>query len=68
MVFDGKLSLLKDEVLKTKILDVKFKEKIKEYKAPEGIKIVDRSDMSVKLEVDREKHAVDRVLNFIIKN
>ncbi len=69
IVFDGKLSKLKDEVLKTKTIDVKFKEKVKDYGiVPDGIKIVSQTEWDVRLEVDRGKHEIERVLNHIIQN
>ncbi len=69
IVFDGALQKLKDDVLKTKIVDIKFKEKIKNYgKVPEGIKIIYQNDISVKLEVDRAKHEIERVIKHIIKH
>jgi ABC-2 type transport system ATP-binding protein len=69
MVYDGGLSKLKDEVLKTKRIEVKFKEKVKDYgKVPEGIKIISQTEMDVRLEVDRGKHEIERVLNHIIQH
>ncbi len=69
IVFDGELSKLKNEVLKTKIIHIKFKENIKEYgKVPEGIKIIEQNGEEAKLEVDRKEHEIEKVLNYIIKH
>jgi ABC-2 type transport system ATP-binding protein len=69
IVYDGKLLKLKEDVLKTKIIDVKFKERVKDYgKVPEGMKILSQSEFDVRLEVDRGKHEIERVLGYIIKH
>jgi len=69
IVFDGELSALKDQVIKTKILDIKFREKVKDYgNVPEGIKILHEDNYSIKLEVDRNKHEIEKVLSYIIKH
>lgn len=69
IVYDGALIKLKEQVLKTKTIDVKFKEKVKDYgKVPDGIKLIDKTDSDVRLEVDRDKHEIERVLGYIIKH
>jgi ABC-2 type transport system ATP-binding protein len=68
IVFNDKLKILKDDLLQTKILEVKFRDKVSNYKAPEGIKIVSQNGIELKLEVDRKQHAVEKVINYLLKN
>lgn len=69
LVYDDTLVKLKDEVLKTKIVDVKFKVPVKDYGVPpKGIKLVSKSNYEIHLEVDRGQHKIERVINYVIKN
>jgi len=68
IVFDGRLSALRKEVLKTKIINIKFNEKIKKYKEIEGIKVISRGDYEIKIEVDLKKESTQKVINYFIKN
>ncbi len=68
IVFDGALSKLKSDVLKTKQLEIKFSKPVDEYKVPKGIKIKSKSEYDIVLEVDRSQHRVEKVINYIIKH
>ncbi|MEM3374775.1 MAG: ATP-binding cassette domain-containing protein [Candidatus Woesearchaeota archaeon] len=71
IVYDGSLEKLKNDYLKTKIVQIKFKDKI-DYKIDEtkvkGIKILEKQDYEVKIEVDKQQHEIEKVINYIIKH
>ncbi|MCM2326079.1 MAG: ATP-binding cassette domain-containing protein [Candidatus Woesearchaeota archaeon] len=67
IIYDDTLQKIKAEI-DTKILDVKFSKALKEYKVPEGIKILNKGDMEIKIEVDKKKHKVDEVIGYILKH
>ena len=67
IVFDDTLSKLKEEIVNTKIIDVKFKEPV-DYKAPKGIKVNSKSRYEVRLEIDKGLHKTEKVINHIIKH
>lgn len=68
IVYDDTLAKLKTKVLKNKIIDVKFSKKIKDYQSPKGIKVIDKTDYDVKIQVDRGQHKIEKVINYFIKN
>ncbi|MBN2368209.1 ATP-binding cassette domain-containing protein [Candidatus Woesearchaeota archaeon] len=69
IVYDGRLAELKKEVLKTKLIEVTFKEPVRSYgKVPKGINVVSKNHYEVKMEVDKSQHEVQRVINYIIKH
>ncbi|MFH2021391.1 MAG: ATP-binding cassette domain-containing protein [archaeon] len=69
IVFDDTLEKLKSDIVKTKILDVKFSKAVKNYgELPAGIKLMDKQDFGVKLEIDRQQHKIDKVVGYVLKN
>jgi ABC-2 type transport system ATP-binding protein len=67
IIYDDTLQKIKADI-DTKILDIKFSKALKEYKVPEGIKILSKGDMEIKIEVDKKKHKVDEVIGYILKH
>ncbi|MEM2138882.1 MAG: ATP-binding cassette domain-containing protein [Candidatus Woesearchaeota archaeon] len=71
IVYDDNLEKLKNDYLKTKIIQIKFKEKV-DYKVDEtkikGIKILEKQETEVKIEVDKQQHEIEKVINYIIKH
>ena len=68
IVFDDTLEKLKKDIVKTKILDIKFRDRIDNYKPIKGIKEVSKEKYELKLEVDLKKEKVERVINYFIKH
>lgn len=68
IVYDDSLEKLKNDYLKTKIFQIKFKEAVNYGKVPKGIKIIEEKDHEVKIEVNKEEHEIEKVLGYIIKN
>lgn len=66
IVYDDTLLKLKNEV-DTKIIDIKFISPVKEYPVPEGIKILSKSDMELRIEIDKKLHKIDEVIGYILK-
>lgn len=68
LIYDNKLSELKREYFKTKIIDVLFEKEIPHFKK-KGIKVVKRSKdaLGLKLEIDVSKIKIDDALTFLAK-
>ena len=69
LVFDGKLEKIQREVLKTKILDIKFKEKVSSKELKKVIKDADireNGDFEARISVDLKKTTIQKVVNDII--
>ncbi|MBT3465007.1 ATP-binding cassette domain-containing protein [archaeon] len=69
IVFDGELSKIKSEVMKTKILDIKFKEKITSKdikKITKGCIVREQKDYEARISVNLKKTTIQKVMNDIV--
>lgn len=71
IVFDGNLSNLRKKAIKTKILDIKFKQNGKDIDSCiniEGVKVLSKNGISASLEVNLKKQKIEKVIETILKN
>lgn len=67
IVFDDETKKLKEKYVTKKIVELVFEQKVNNFVYPAG-KIIERKDNRVKVEIDLQKKAIDKLLSFAVKN
>ncbi len=65
LVYDGLLKEIKSKFLKTKIIDVKFDEEIKDFNF-KGCKILDKKTYEFRIEINTKKQSINNVVNYLV--
>ena len=67
IIYDGLLSMISEEYIKSKIIDVKFEEKFEDFEF-KGCKILERKDYELKIELDIKKQSIKNIINYLLTN
>lgn len=67
IVFDNETRKLKEKYVTKKIVELIFEQKTKDFNYPAG-KVIERSENRVKVEIDLQEKAIDKLLSFAVKN
>ena len=67
IIYDGLLSMISEEYIKSKIIDVKFEEKFENFEF-KGCKILERKDYELKIELDIKKQSIKNIINYLLTN
>ncbi|MFZ5392376.1 MAG: ABC transporter ATP-binding protein [Patescibacteria group bacterium] len=67
IVFDDETRRLKERYVTKKIVELIFEQKAKKFEYPAG-KVIERKENRVKVEIDLQEKAIDKLLGFAVKN
>lgn len=68
IVYDGPLSEIRKKYINTKLIEVKFDEKVPKIKLPKSCVLISQDEYSIRFEVPLDKHKIDAVVTDLLDN
>jgi len=65
IIYDGLLKMISERYIKSKIIDVKFEEKFKNFKF-EGCKILEKRTYELKIELNLKKQKINTIISYLL--